>query len=128
MEIFSQEEAREIERDRLLPAGVYPVTIMGCEIKTKDDKKFLNLRLQISEPHEMSGRNEFFNIYLKNGHPNPKVCQIHARIRQSLDKALGLESLTTDSMIGQSCQVKVTNSESKDGSAVFANIEKFLPA
>ena len=126
-ELFSRDEADEIRKADTLPAGTYPVTIVGAEVKTKDDKKFLNLRLQINDGHEMAGRNKFFNIYLRNGHPNPKVCAIHSRIRQSLDKALGLEMLTVDSILGQMLSVKITNSQSKDGATMYENIERFLP-
>lgn len=128
MEIFSREEARELQSELLLPEGIYPVTIMGCEVKKKEDKHFIVIRLQINDEHEMAGRNELFTIYLKDGHPNPTVCTIHAKLRRSLDNALGLESLTTEGMIGQTCRAKITNSKPNDKGDVYANVAYFLPA
>ena len=74
----------------------------------------------------MQGRYKTFTLYIKDGHPNPQVCSIHAKLRQSLDAALGLDRMTLTNIIGQACVVKIKNSE-KNGST-YENVEKFLKA
>ena len=125
-EIFSLEEAKEIQKGDVLPAGDYPITIVKAEIRSKESARWISLTVKIEEPHDMAGRMKTFTMYVQNGHANPKVCNIHAKIRQSLDRALGLDRLTAASVIGQSCIVKIKNSE-KDGN-VYENIDKFLPS
>jgi hypothetical protein len=122
-EIFSVEEAKEIQKSDVLPSGDYPITITKAEMRSKDDKRWISLSVKIDDSHEMGGRVKTFSLYIKDGHSNPKVCNIHAKIRQSLDRALGLEKLTAQSIVGQSCMVKIKNSE-KDGN-VYENIDKF---
>lgn len=123
-EIFSIEEAKEIQKGDVLPPGDYPITITKAEMRSKEAAKWISLTVKIEEPHEMSGRIKTFTMYIKDGHANPKVCSIHAKIRQSLDRALSLDKLTLQSIIGQSCMVKIKNSE-KDGN-VYENIDKFF--
>jgi hypothetical protein len=125
-EIFGVDEAKELQKSDILPAGEYPVTITRAEVRTKDDKKWLSLGCQIDAPHDMQGRFKTFTLYIKDGHPNPQVCNIHAKLRQSLDAALGLDRMTLTNIIGQSCVVKIKNSE-KNG-ATYENVEKFLKA
>jgi len=123
-ELFSIAEAKEIKISDTLPSGNYPIVITRAEIKKKDDKSWLSLGCQISEGHEMSGRYKTFSLYLRNGHPNPKVCNIHAKIRQSLDKALALDRMTLENIIGRSLIVKIYTTE-KEGN-VYENIDRFL--
>lgn len=123
-EIFGAEEAKEILKGDILPAGDYPITILKAEMRSKELSKWIALTVRIEDPHEMSGRVKTFSMYIQGGHANPKVCNIHAKIRQSLDKALGMEKLTLKGIIGQSCWVKIKNSE-KDGN-VYENIDKFF--
>jgi len=125
-EIFGQDEAKELLKADILPPGEYPVIITKAEVRTKDDKKWLSLGCQIDAPHDMQGRYKTFTLYIKDGHPNPQVCSIHAKLRQSLDAALGLDRMTLTNIIGQSCVVKIKNSE-KNGST-YENVEKFLKA
>jgi hypothetical protein len=123
-EIFGAEEAKEILKGDILAAGDYPITIIKAEMRSKELSKWIALTVRIEDPHEMSGRVKTFTMYIQGGHQNPKVCNIHAKIRQSLDKALGMEKLTLKGIIGQSCMVKIKNSE-KDGN-VYENIDKFF--
>lgn len=123
-EIFGAEEAKEIQKGDILPAGDYPITITKAEMRSKESSKWIALTVKIEDPHEMSGRVKTFSMYIQGGHANPKVCNIHAKIRQSLDRALHLDKLTLTSIIGQSCMVKIKNSE-KDGN-VYENIDKFF--
>lgn len=125
-EIFGLDEAKELQKADILLPGEYPVTITKAEVRTKDDKKYLSLGCQIDAPHHMQGRYKTFTLYVKDGHPNPQVCNIHAKLRQSLDAALGLDRMTLTNIIGQSCVVKIKNSE-KNGST-YENVERFLKA
>jgi len=125
-EIFGQDEAKELLKADILSPEEYPVIITKAEVRTKDDKKWLSLGCQIDAPHDMQGRYKTFTLYIKDGHPNPQVCSIHAKLRQSLDAALGLDRMTLTNIIGQSCVVKIKNSE-KNGST-YENVEKFLKA
>ena len=125
-EIFGQDEAKELLKADILSPGEYPVIITKAEVRTKDDKKWLSLGCQIDAPHDMQGRYKTFTLYIKDGHPNPQVCSIHAKLRQSLDAALGLDRMTLTNIIGQACIVKIKNSE-KNGST-YENVEKFLKA
>jgi hypothetical protein len=125
-EIFGQDEAKELLKADILSPGEYPVIITKAEVRTKDDKKWLSLGCQIDAPHDMQGRYKTFTLYIKDGHPNPQVCSIHAKLRQSLDAALGLDRMTLTNIIGQACVVKIKNSE-KNGST-YENVEKFLKA
>lgn len=122
-ELFSKDEANELEMEDRLPQGDYPVTIIKAEVRTKDDKKWLSVGFQIDDG-VMAGRTKFYSFFLKNGHPNPKVCLIHARLRQSLDSALGLEKMTLENIIGRSLIMRIKHSQ-KDGN-VYENVEKFL--
>lgn len=124
-ELFNKDEATEIENEDRLPAGDYPMTIIKAEVRTKDDKKWLSLGLQIDDG-SMAGRTKYFSFFLKNGHPNPKVCSIHARIRQSLDSALGLDRMTLENIIGRSLIARIKHSQ-KDG-VTYENVERFLQA
>lgn len=125
-EIFGLDEAKELLKADILSPGEYPITIIKAEVRTKDDKKYLSLGCQIDAPHDMQGRYKTFTLYVKDGHPNPQVCNIHAKLRQSLDAALSLDRMTLTNIIGQSCVVKIKNSE-KNGST-YENVERFLKA
>jgi hypothetical protein len=124
-ELFSKDEAKELDMEDRLPPGDYSMTITKAEVRTKDDKKWLSIGFQIDEGM-MAGRTKFFSFYLKNGHPNPNVCSIHARIRRSLDSALGLDKMTLENIIGRSVVAKIKQSE-KNGT-IYENVDQFLPA
>lgn len=123
-EIFGVDEAKELQKADILSPGEYPVSITKAELRTKDDKKWLALGVQIDAPHDMQGRYKTFTLYVKGGHPNPQVCSIHAKLRQSLDAALSLDRMTLENIIGQTCIVKIKNSE-KNGS-IYENVDKFM--
>jgi len=123
-ELFTPDEAKDIQKADILPAGDYPIVITRAEVKVKDDKKWLSLGCQIDAPHEMQGRYKTFTLYIRDGHPNPKVCGIHAKIRQSLDSALGLDKMTLSNIIGQQCIVRIKNTQ-KDGNT-YENVDRFL--
>ena len=124
-ELFSKDEATELDMEDRLPAGDYSMTIIKAEVRTKDDKKWLSLGFQIDDG-AMAGRTKYYSFFLKNGHPNPNVCSIHERIRRSLDSALGLDKMTIENIIGRSLVAKIKHSE-KNGTH-YENVEQFLPA
>ena len=124
-ELFSKDEATELDMEDRLPPGDYSMTIVKAEVRTKDDKKWLSLGFQINDG-AMAGRTKYFSFFLKNGHPNPNVCSIHARIRRSLDSALCLDKMTLENIIGRQLVAKIKHSE-KNGTT-YENVEQFLPA
>jgi hypothetical protein len=125
---FTQEDSKLVQQDSLFPKGVWPVTITGAKLERKDDKKYVQLEMTVVDG-EMTGRKKWAKFYVRGGHPSEKLVKFHASILKSLDTALGLGAdLTAESVIGQSCQMEVSHSESKNNGQTYDNVVRFLPA
>ncbi|NBW35462.1 MAG: hypothetical protein EBR30_10680 [Cytophagia bacterium] len=123
-EFFTKEDAKVLEHDRLFPEGIYPITITGCSTNDKDGKKWITIEATVCEG-EFEGRKKWINLYKNNGHPNEKLWKWHLGIIATLDKALGLERMTPDSVKGQSCRMEITHSTRNDNT--YDNVRRFLP-
>ena len=123
-ESYTREDAKVLEHDRLFPEGIYPITITGCKANNKDGKKSITIEAVVTEG-ELEGRKKWINLFTNNGHPNEKLWKWHLSIIATLDKALGLERMTPDTVIGQSCRMEITHSTRND--STFDNVKKFLP-
>lgn len=122
-EFFTKEDADLVRKENLFPEGTYPVTITGCSIKSENDKKWVALELTvIGGEHE--GRKKWVNLYKNHGHPNEKLWKWHLQILSSLDAALGVEKMTPDHVLGQSCAMQIEHSKRND--TVYDNVKRFL--
>lgn len=125
---FTKEDSKQVQLDALFPKGVWPVTITGCKVEKKDDKKYVQLEMTVVDG-ELTGRKKWAKFYIRGGHPSEKLVKFHQKILCTLDEALGLGSeLSDDAVIGQSCQMEVSHSESKGNGQVYDNVIRFLPA
>lgn len=124
-EFFTREDATLVQNDKLFPVGVYDITIVGCTVNNKDGKKWISLEVIVTSG-EHEGRKKWLNLYTNQGHPNEKLWKWHLGILSSLDKAIAVEKMTADHVIGQSCRMEITHS-TRDGNT-YDNVKKFLPS
>jgi len=123
-EFFTKEDAATLQHDKLFPEGVYNITITGCTANNKDGKKWISLETTVTDG-EFEGRKKWVNLYTNNGHPNEKLWKWHLGIIATLDKALALERMTPDTVLGQSCRMEIVHSTRNDNT--YDNVKKFLP-
>lgn len=76
-----------------IPAGSYPVEIVGSSVKADEDKVRLGLQVVVLEG-EYEGRKFFLDFWLR--HPSEKARSMSIRNFKSLVKACGFESVPGD--------------------------------
>lgn len=114
------EEARE-----LIPDGVYPVRILGGEIKqSKQGNPYINWKMAIDE-----GRFKGRWIFLMTGLSGKGAAVLKELVRVTADPSYESGEIDTDDLVGFPFQVRVSQAFKPDGSpSDFPFVEEILPA